>query len=149
MTYATRSISINALFLSQPLQFVPAALTNRILDEARAQQEEIDAGDEGELGTARDALAAAMQGLGRTDADSDDDEDGDGDDALSDPGSGWDEEEYEVAAEDEAALAAFMAPGSKNHKQKTLADVIMEKIRAKQEEAGMTPAARWVHGGGS
>jgi len=127
-------------------EFVPAALSNRILEEARAQQEEVAIGGaHGAQRSAREALTTAMQSIGAGATDSDDDREAG--DEFSDPGSDWGEEwESEINAEDEAALAAFMAPGAKDHRQKTLTDVIMEKIRAKQEESGVAPRHRCVSG---
>ncbi len=46
----------------------------------------------------------------------------------------WDEEEIEVSPEDEAAMAAFMNPLTK---QRTLADIILEKIEEKQQRQAM------------
>jgi essential nuclear protein 1 len=128
-------------------EFVPGALSNKILEVAREQQAEVDEEDarvqDGGLAGARDALTAAMHNLAGGGSDSEDEGLGDaGGDDFSDPGSGWgdDDWEAEMNAEDEAALEAFMAPGAKDKKQKTLTDVIMEKIREKQAEAGL-PAA--------
>lgn len=69
--------------------------------------------------------------------------DSDSDGGFSDDlgGSGWDyeeAEEIEVGAEEEAALAAFMAPGAADHRQRTLSDIILQKIREKQQEQGLT-----------
>lgn len=131
-------------------EFVPTALSNKILKEARAQQDEENTHDTHEQANTRDALKAAMKNLGASAAGKDDlDDTSDEEDDLhdvdafqddfSDPGSDFDEEEWadQITAAEEAALAAFMAPKSKDHKQKTLADVIMDKIREKQGEAGM------------
>lgn len=119
---------------------MPSQLSDRILKQARAQQEEVDAGEAragaGTMGGTRDALTAAMQSLGAA-VDSDDE-----DELGSDGGSDWEEEEEweeEMTADDEAALAAFMAPGAADYKQRTLSDLIMEKIREKQQEGGMVP----------
>jgi essential nuclear protein 1 len=127
---------------------VPGALSNRILAVAREQQEEVAAEGEKETegfaGGAREALAAAMQGLAGAASDSDDEYQGDD---FSDPGSaGWEEEyEAEVNGQDEAALEAFMNPTAKGQKQKTLTDVIMEKIREKQAAAGLSAVPRYVY----
>ena len=52
-------------------------------------------------------------------------------DAFSDDRSEmWAEEEVEISAEDEAAVAAFLTPMAK---QRTLADIILEKIEEKQQ----------------
>ena len=128
-------------------QEVPGALSNKILQVARDQQEELEEEDKEDAaalpGGARDALNAAMKGLKGAASDSDEEDFGDD---FSDPGSaGWEEEwEEEVNVEDEAALAAFMNPAAKDQKQKTLSDVIMEKIREKQAEAGLAAVPRYV-----
>lgn len=118
-------------------EFVPAAMTQRILKQARSQQEEVDADDAPaalQLGAGRGVVVAAAKGL----------QDSDSDDDFSDGGgSGYEfDEEIEVSAEDEAALAAFMAPGADNYKQKTLADMVLERIREKQAEAGVSEIPR-------
>lgn len=129
-------------------ELVPAALSNRILEVAREQQEQEEADNEqndtGVAVSTREALASAMKGLGGAASDSDDEEIG-GDD-FSDPGSaGWEEEwEADLDGQDEAVLAAFMNPVAKNQSQKTLSDVILEKIREKQAAAGLPAAPRWV-----
>ncbi len=41
----------------------------------------------------------------------------------------WEEEEVEISPEDEAAMAAFLNPMAR---QRTLADIILEKIQEKQ-----------------
>ena len=43
-------------------------------------------------------------------------------------------EDIEISPEDERAMAAFMAP--KDDKERTLADIILEKIKAKEAAAG-------------
>ena len=127
-------------------ELVPAALSNRILEVAREQQEQEEEenkdNDAGVALSAREALAAAMKGLGGAASDSDDEEFG-GDD-FSDPGSaGWEEEwEADLEGQDEAALAAFMNPAAKNQTQKTLSDIILEKIREKQAAAGLSEVPR-------
>ncbi len=49
---------------------------------------------------------------------------------------GYSDEEWledEIAPEDEAVLAQFMAPsGALGQRQRTLSDIIMDRIRAKQ-----------------
>jgi hypothetical protein len=69
-----------------------------------------------------------------------DDSDSEADDysaGFSDADSQWDGGEVEVSPEDEAALAAFMAPGAAAFRQATLADIILDKIRQKQEAQGL------------
>lgn len=48
----------------------------------------------------------------------------------------------QVSPEDEAALAAFMAPGADSYHQKTLADMVLEKIRERQAAAGVAELPR-------
>lgn len=110
---------------------------------ARDQQDEIDA-TEHEAGQPAAAgyhgvLAAAMPVIHHG-SDSDDDEG-----SLSE-GSVWEGDDFdeEVAAEDEAALAAFMSADAKNYQQKTLSDMILDKIKQKQTEAGITETPRCV-----
>ncbi|KAF5843232.1 Bystin-domain-containing protein [Dunaliella salina] len=50
---------------------------------------------------------------------------------------GEDDEGDDLGPEEEAALAAFMAPGAENHKQASLGDIIFEKLREKQREKGL------------
>jgi essential nuclear protein 1 len=134
---------------------MPAATSARVLKEARAQQDEVRA-EAVPLG-AQDvsaALAAAAEAAGG-DSSSDDDDDLAGGawggrgtyGAPGGPGGGGSDEEEEhedVSPEDEAALAAFMAPGAAEYQQRTLADVIMDKIRERQEATGLQPLARCV-----
>jgi essential nuclear protein 1 len=48
----------------------------------------------------------------------------------------------QVSPEEEAAMAAFLAPGASEFKQKSLADIIMAKIREKQEQQGLAAVPR-------
>lgn len=58
--------------------------------------------------------------------------------SYSEAGSLWEEEPLEVSPEDEAAMAAFLNPAG--IRQKTLADIILEKIKEKeQQQAGNAP----------
>lgn len=54
------------------------------------------------------------------------------------------DEEIEVSPEDEAALAAFMAPDADSYRQRTLADLVLERIREKQAEQGVSEIPRCV-----
>jgi hypothetical protein len=56
------------------------------------------------------------------------------------------DEEIEVSPEDEAALAAFMAPDAGAYRQRTLADLVLERIREKQAEQGVIelPRCAWA-----
>ncbi|KAL4429375.1 hypothetical protein ABPG77_005149 [Micractinium sp. CCAP 211/92] len=120
--------------------FVPADMTARILKQARSQQEELDAEEMPagaaalQLAGSRGVVAAAAKGL----------QDSDSDDDFSDGGGSVYEfdEEIEVSPEDEAALAAFMAPDADTFQQKTLADLVLERIREKQKEQGVTEIPR-------
>jgi essential nuclear protein 1 len=48
--------------------------------------------------------------------------------------------EQEISAEDEAALAAFAAPDQERRPARSLSDIILDKIRAKQEAGeGLAP----------
>lgn len=81
------------------------------------------------------ALTAALQRL----ADSDDDDEDHG--GFSDTDSMWDvgDGDADVSPEEEAALAAFMATGAQDsaQQQKSLADLVLGKIRDKQQQAGI------------
>lgn len=120
--------------------FVPADMTARILKQARSQQEELDAEEMPagaaalQLAGSRGVVAAAAKGL----------QDSDSDDDFSDGGGSVYEydEEIEVSPEDEAALAAFMAPDADSYQQRTLADLVLERIREKQKEQGVTEIPR-------
>ncbi|KAG2432729.1 hypothetical protein HYH02_012863 [Chlamydomonas schloesseri] len=107
---------------------------------------------------AQAALRAAMQRLGEKggkggapgpaggrDDDSDDDEDSEGGGGLE--GDYELEEEVEVDADDERALAAFMAPeaAAGGYRQTSLADLIMARLRERQAEQGL---AALPEGGG-
>lgn len=98
---------------------VPADLSRKIMQQARAQQEEFEGG------ASRPAARAA---------DSDEEEeDEDGYDGREQ--AGWEEEmeEVEVDAADEALLARLMP--AESGARRTLADVILEKIAEKTAEA--------------
>lgn len=43
----------------------------------------------------------------------------------------------QMDADDERALAAFMAPGAEGHVQTSLADLIMARLRERQAEQGL------------
>ena len=61
---------------------------------------------------------------------------------FSDVEEHWEEEE--IGLEDEAALARFMNPEAASQQQRTLSDIIMERIREKQEAGGMPAIPEWV-----
>uniref|UniRef100_A0A383VD46 Bystin n=1 Tax=Tetradesmus obliquus TaxID=3088 RepID=A0A383VD46_TETOB len=118
---------------------VPQDVSARILREARAQQEELDAED-GAAATAAgptqipaNAIAAALQQL--HDSDSEPGEDWDG---MTEAGSVWGGDDADdISPEDEAALAAFMSPaalqGAGAAGQRTLADAIMARLQQQQQ----------------
>ncbi|KAK9850619.1 hypothetical protein WJX84_000393 [Apatococcus fuscideae] len=117
-------------------QGLDAATSNRIMEAAKAQQEEMEAED-----AAAQSLPGLPTGPGKGQKllqqlaeDSDDDDDGT--DAFSDAGSlgGWDKEEEEISPEDQRALAAFMAPEGQLGQQRTLADLILDKIKASKPD---------------
>ena len=56
----------------------------------------------------------------------------------------WEDQEVEISPEDEAALAAFMNPTAGVFKQRTLADIILDKIKEKQEAQAGIGEDRWV-----
>lgn len=118
---------------------LPADLSAKVLREARAQQAEVEVearGTRGLGGGKTAALAAALEAADATSSDSDPDA------AFSDDEAGldttpWPAGEVHVSAEDEAALAAF-AP-AQTAPTRTLADVILEKIRAAEAAGPATP----------
>lgn len=80
-----------------------------------------------------------------SDAD-DDDEDGE----FDEDDGGADMDEIELSAEDQASLEMFM-PKSNTVKSKSLADIILDKIREKEEQAasgGAAPGANVKFGAG-
>ena len=109
---------------------LPADVSAKVLAQARVQQAEVEAEARGTTGLAgrgsRAPTAAAPP------ADSDDESASSLSDGGGDP---WSDGEVEVSPEDEAAIAAFLAPGAADHRQRTLADVILDKLK-EQEGAG-------------
>lgn len=125
-----------------------ADLSARVLREARAQQAEVEADerglrgiDEGRRGTTTAAAAAAAAATHSSD---DEDEFDDDDGGLSDDGGDgrpWDDGVVDVSPEDEAALAAFAAEDGAAKGTRSLADVILEKVRAVAGEEAEAEAA--------
>ncbi|KAG0570469.1 hypothetical protein M758_6G158300 [Ceratodon purpureus] len=109
-------------------EYVTPVMSNKILGEARMQQLEIDNERDEETGVAatRRAFTAVVPDQ-RMDSDSDNDEDG-----FSD-GEDIPEEFEEVTEEDERIISMFMA--SDAAPQRTLADIIMERINDKGGDA--------------
>ncbi|KAL3141390.1 hypothetical protein ABBQ32_004967 [Trebouxia sp. C0010 RCD-2024] len=104
------------------------ALSHKVMREARAQQEELDAEDQPE-----GAIAQAGHQAAATAVDSDSEqEDFDKYSELD----AFDTEEVEVSPDDEQALAAFMAPHAGGFQQRTLADLILQKIQDKERGQG-------------
>lgn len=110
--------------LQEPEQYVNSSLSDKILQEARKQQIEIEKERDEETGiaAAREAFSLINAGID-SDEDEEDDEDG-----FSDSYSHYEEFEA-VPEEEERILAMFMA--EKAGPQRTLADLIVEKIREK------------------
>jgi hypothetical protein len=118
---------------------LPTELTGKIMREAHLQQEEIKRdGDKAHTSVYKESLEGAIQNLKQSRADESDEE------AWSEPESDYnpDDWEAEMNEEDEAVLAAFMNRDGSNQKQKTLADIIMEKIQEK--ESGGSKNVRYV-----
>lgn len=114
-------------------EVLPPELTGKIMREAHLQQEEMKKDDEdSKKSMYKDSLAGAIANLKGDAVDSDEEE------AWSEPESDFnpDDWEEEIDAEDEAVLAAFMSKDASNQKQKTLADIIMEKIKEKESGGG-------------
>lgn len=130
---------VDAQELQEEEQALPAGLTDKLLKEARLQQQEVDeedAADRGLLGAGvRRTIGAVSTRLQVADSDDSDEEEGGFGGAYSDGGGDWNEEvEEEITAEDEQALRAFMVPGADNFRQRTLADIILERLEQQQVE---------------
>ena len=137
------------------------AMSNKVMLAARQQLEEVEAGSDDDGGgggggpVARPTLGRSLiQATIHEDSDEDEDDeddpmgagrdgfgvraagafddDGDGDDDRAGPKGADDDyyEDIEISPEDEKALSAFMAP--KASKERTLADIILEKIKEKE-----------------
>eukprot|EP00898_Chlorokybus_atmophyticus_P008252 jgi/Chlat1/8428/Chrsp80S07844 len=117
--------------------YVAPKITRRILKQAHEQQQEEEQAARIERAPHAERLFTALSDAHAKDTD-------DEDDALSDGGESLYQEDFEVAEEDERALAAFMAPSGP---QRTLADVIMERIKEKSE--GRTADGDAADGGGA
>lgn len=114
-------------------EVLPPELTGKIMREAHLQQEEMKKDDEdSKKSVYKDSLAGAIENLKGDVVDSDEEE------AWSEPESDFnpDDWEEEIDAEDEAVLAAFMSKDGSKQKQKTLADIILEKIKEKESGGG-------------
>lgn len=114
-------------------EVLPPELTGKIMREAHLQQEEMRKDDDdSKKAIYKDSLAGAIENLKGDAVDSDDEE------PWSEPESDYnpDDWEEEMDAEDEAVLAAFMSKDGSSQKQKTLADIIMEKIKEKESGGG-------------
>ena len=153
--------------------FMTDAMSNKVMLAARQQLEEVEAGSDDDGGgggggpVARPTLGRSLiQATIHEDSDEDDDDEDDpmgagrdgqtvrargafddddatGDDDRAGPKGAQEDyyEDIEISPEDEKALSAFMAP--KASKERTLADIILEKIKEKER------ADRGEGGGGS
>nr|XP_006628544.1 PREDICTED: bystin [Lepisosteus oculatus] len=116
-------------------EYVDERLSRKILEQARIQQEELEA--ECGLGKTAESKKQPTTVLGSGSRDSDSEEEewpalGQGGDGEDGEGAAGAEVEVEVDPEDEKAIQMFM---SKNPPlRRTLADIIMEKITEKQTE---------------
>ena len=137
--------------------FMTDAMSNKVLLQARKQLEEVEAGDDdGERPAATPTLGRSLvTAIHEEDSDVDDDDEDDPVSAArragvfgaeefdepfaarpADDAGGAYYEDVELSPEDEKALAAFAAP--KAGKERTLADIILEKIQAKEAGGGGT-----------
>jgi len=137
--------------------FMTDAMSNKVLLQARKQLEEVEAGDDdGERPAATPTLGRSLvTAIHEEDSDVDDDDEDDPVSAArragvfgaeefdepfaarpADDAGGEYYEDVELSPEDEKALAAFAAP--KAGKERTLADIILEKIQAKEAGGGGT-----------
>ncbi|WVZ73160.1 hypothetical protein U9M48_021504 [Paspalum notatum var. saurae] len=114
---------------------VPSSLSAKILREARKQQQEemlADSGDDGPSAAGASAAAgpstSASFPVPAANEDDEEDDEFDGFDALSE----YDHGEEEINEEDEKALAAFMSKDKAA--ERTLGDIILQKIREKDAE---------------
>ncbi|BDA46830.1 Bystin [Coccomyxa sp. Obi] len=110
--------------------------SEQVLRVAREQQAEIDAEDRPatRYGPAVRSQAARVNLRAQQSHDSDSDESADLEE-YSDDEEHW--IDNEIGVDDEEALAKFMAPDAASQQQRTLSDIIMERIREKQEAGGM------------
>lgn len=123
----------------QAEDYVDPSTSGRILRAARQQQQEIENERDEETGVAaarRTFSAAADLATPMAGGDSDSEEE---DRGFSDTESQYEEMiEEEVTEEDERIMARFLA--QEDVPQRTLADMIMAKIKEKETEAGIAPA---------
>ena len=120
---------------------LPPELTGKIMKEAHLQQEELKRESEREKSQVyQDSLAGAIKNLKGTRDDETDE------DVWSEPESDYNPEDWEaeIDEEDEAVLAAFMSNNAGNQKQRTLADIIMEKIKEKESGGGDNVRYVWL-----
>ena len=140
-------------------EFMTDAMSNKVLLQARKQLEEVEAGDDdGERPAATPTLGRSLvTAIHEEDSDAEDFDEDDpvsaarragvfggepeeafDDDAAARPAdnaSGEYYEDVELSPEDEKALAAFAAPRA--GKERVLADIILEKIQAKERGGGV------------
>mmetsp|Transcript_1829 Transcript_1829/g.4688 ORF Transcript_1829/g.4688 Transcript_1829/m.4688 type:complete len:537 (+) Transcript_1829:51-1661(+) len=116
-----------------------SALRQHQASSSRPADSDVDSDEEDEYDLelrARAARAAAGRAAGSTGRGSEDEERFQYVRGLGGE-DGEDDEGDDLSPEEEAALAAFMAPGAENHKQASLGDIIFEKLREKQREKGL------------
>ncbi|GJN09018.1 hypothetical protein PR202_ga26985 [Eleusine coracana subsp. coracana] len=111
---------------------IPSSLSAKILREARKQQQEeemlADSGDKAPSGAAAGPSASSSFTVPAADDEEEDVDEFEGFDTLSE----YDGGEVEINEEDEKALAAFMSKDK--FAQRTLGDIILQKIREKDAE---------------
>eukprot|EP00743_Colponemidia_sp_Colp-15_P002454 GILK01002660.1.p1 GENE.GILK01002660.1~~GILK01002660.1.p1 ORF type:complete len:458 (-),score=109.82 GILK01002660.1:152-1477(-) len=113
--------------------FLPSAVSKRILQEARAQQNEM----EEEIHGAPKKKGVAFEVAGDLDDDTLDEETGVFDESEAVDADGFVEgDNMDLTEEDERALAMFMGGGA--HQKRSLTDIIMGKIQEKESGAGNT-----------
>ncbi|BBN11225.1 essential nuclear protein 1 [Marchantia polymorpha subsp. ruderalis] len=130
-----RNRSAKARKMQEEEEYVTPGMSNKILAEARRQQQEIDDEKDEETGVAAARRAfndvTVEKQIAKEDSDDEDDEGGYSDNEYA-------EEEFEeITAEDERIMSMFMA--SDAGPQRTLADMIMERI--KEKDAGISSSS--------
>lgn len=139
----------------QPEDHISARMSKKILEQVHAQQREEEEGegeDEereegGKSSSSRMKQLTTLQSLvdGGEDEMSSADE---GDDAAFDEEEAdVDVEDVELSPEDAASLEMFMPSGGGLKAKKTLGDIILEKIREKEQQSGASTHGSNVHFG--
>mmetsp|Transcript_15096 Transcript_15096/g.24849 ORF Transcript_15096/g.24849 Transcript_15096/m.24849 type:complete len:431 (-) Transcript_15096:486-1778(-) len=113
-------------------EFIEPTVTRKILAQAKKQQDEIKE-DEDNVKLVLERPTRVLKATpSSAKSDSDDECDGAESAQFSDEGSDFPEEEIELDEEDERVMEMFMP--SDRPKAKTLADIIMERIKEKEAE---------------